>query len=127
MSNLRDDSTKELMEMENWLTKLFLDPLTTQLDETTFHIDFFETDEEYIIEAILTDFQQKEISVYLKERSIYIYADGLKKTGKKYRIIEFPFLIVHKKVSASFKQGILEIYISKERCKYGNNRQVPIL
>lgn len=127
MSNLKDDSANELREIENWLTKLFLDPLTTQLDEIAFHIDIFETDEEYIIEAILTDFQQNEISVYLNERKIHIYADGLKKTGKKYRMIEFPFLIVHRKVCASFKRGILEIFIPKEQCAYGNNRQVPIL
>lgn len=127
MSNLKDDSAKELREMEIWLTKLFLDPLTTQLDEIAFHIDIFETQEEYIIEAILTDFQQKEISVYLNERKIYIYAGGVKKTGKKYRMIEFPFLLVHRKVSASFKRGILEIFISKEQSAYGENRQIPIL
>lgn len=127
MSTRKDDYSDDLKEIDEWLTKLFLDPLTSQLDETTFHIEIFETCEDYIIEAILAKYHQKDISVYLNEKKIYIYADGLKKKEKKSRVIEFPFLVTERKVSAYFNDGILEIFISKERWKCGKNRRVPIL
>ena len=127
MSNFNDDSSKESLEMEKWLTKLFLDPLTEQLDETTFHIDIFETYEDYIIEALLNNYRRQDISVYLDDKRVAICAAAMETAAKKRRVIEFPFPVTKRKVSAYFKNGILEIYISKEPWKCGKSRKVPVL
>lgn len=127
MSNFNDDSSKESLEMDKWLTKLFLDPLTEQLDETTFHIDIFETYEDYIIEAILTNYRRQDISVFLDNKRIAICAAAMETTKMKKRIIEFPFQVTKRKVSAYFKNGILEVFISKEPWKCGKSRQVPVM
>jgi HSP20 family molecular chaperone IbpA len=116
-----------MKEMEKWLTNLYLDPLTSFLDETTFRIDIFETDEEYIIEAMLNDYESKEISVYVRDRQIEIKAEPKKKAAKekKARVIDLPFKM-NKKVRASFSKGILEVYISKTLPGSEKNRKIQI-
>jgi HSP20 family molecular chaperone IbpA len=127
MCTEKKDSLFEMKEMEKWLTNLYLDPLTSFLDETTFRIDIFETDEEYILEAMLNDFESKEISVYVRDRQIEIKAEPKKKAAKekKVRVIELPFKM-NKKVRASFSKGILEIYISKTLPGSEKNRKIQI-
>ncbi|MDZ5472757.1 Hsp20/alpha crystallin family protein [Bacillus sp. 31A1R] len=126
MSGLKEEPSFDIEQMEKWLETYFLDPLTTYLDETTFRVDIFETDLEFIIEALLPDFNPKHISVYLCNNKIQIqtYKKGIGKKEYKKRTIDFPFSVIEKYVHAHYSEGILEVYISKEIPGSGKNHFV---
>lgn len=128
MSDKKENLSFEMREMEKWLRKLYLDPLTSYLDDTTFRVDIFETDKEYIIEAMLTDYESDDISVCLTDKHIEIKANQKENATKetKLRIIDFPFKVINKEVRANFSKGILEIYISKEHPGSGKDRYISI-
>jgi spore coat protein M len=111
-------------EMEKWLEHFFLDPLTSYLDQTAFRIDIYETDAEYIVEALLTDYTAAMLSVKLESHELIIRAEKDKETVS--REVDFPFLLTEKQVTSRFSCGILEIFISKTRKGSGRNRKVPI-
>ncbi|WP_394232301.1 Hsp20/alpha crystallin family protein [Niallia oryzisoli] len=115
----KDEKPLDLSVIDKWLETFFLDPLTSYLDETTFRIDLFETAEEFIIEALLEEYNASEIEVLLKDDSIWIQAGkNDTKIEPKRRKIPFPFDILTHQVTASFSGGILEVFISKHtKCK----------
>ncbi len=129
MASLNEDSLFDGNEVEKWLRKLYLDPLTSYLDQTIFRIDIFETEQEYILEALLSDYQCKDISVYIEDGQIKIEAvnTDLSEEGKKARTIDFPFKVIEKDVTATFSDGILEIFISKIKKGSGKNRFISVL
>lgn len=127
MVNEKDDKPLNLEAIDKWLENFFLDPLTSYLDETAFRIDLFETADEFIVEALLTDYTAEEVSVYLKEDKMMIQAgmQQLKqKNIPKLRIIPFPFSVIHHYVKAHFDGGILEVFISKTSACKGKNRVI---
>ncbi len=63
MNTKKDDDFIDFDQMEMWLENYFLDPLTSYLDQTQFRIDLYETEKEWIVEAILTEFNSSEITV----------------------------------------------------------------
>ncbi|WP_141432368.1 Hsp20/alpha crystallin family protein [Bacillus sp. 03113] len=116
-------------ELEKWLEDFFLNPLTSYLDETAFRIDLFETENEIIVEALLTDYKPTGISVYLENDQMYIQAfpsnDAKKRKGPcKNRTISFPFRVIEQKVYAKFNNGILEVFVSKDTPGNRKNRYV---
>lgn len=123
----KDDKPLDLSDIDKWLETFFLDPLTSYLDETTFRIDLFETAEEFIIEALLPDYDATEIEVLLKEDAVWIQAGkNNPKVESKKREIPFPFDIINHQVTASFSSGMLEVFISKHtKCK-GISRVVKL-
>ncbi|MFB6467751.1 Hsp20/alpha crystallin family protein [Cytobacillus sp. Hz8] len=124
MSN--QEESFDSLALEKWLESYFLDPLTSFLDHYTFRIDIFETAEEYILEALLIDFELTSISIYIDQCQISISVIHQGKTTS--RSVKFPILINKQVVSASFSKGILEISISKKKtlpiCK---NRFVKVI
>lgn len=114
--------------VEKWLENYFLDPLTSYYDQTQFQIDLFDTDHEWIVEAILPDFEASEIKVYIEEKKLRITAAKFPHSNQnnKIRSIEFPFHVTRQQVTASFTNGILEIYISKTKLGIGKNRYVTL-
>ncbi|MFL6561828.1 MAG: Hsp20/alpha crystallin family protein, partial [Bacillus sp. (in: firmicutes)] len=79
--------------VEKWLESYFLDPLTAYYDETQFQIDLYETDKEWIVEAMLTDFEASEIKVYIEENKLVISASKYPPSmnqQKRVRSINFP-------------------------------------
>ncbi|MEH7417438.1 Hsp20/alpha crystallin family protein [Neobacillus drentensis] len=115
--------------VEKWLENFFLDPLTSYYDQTQFQIDLFETDQEWTVEAILSDFEASEIKVYIEDKKLTIsavkhppYLSHLKRS----RTIEFPFYIKEQDISAAFSNGILEIFISKTNKGPGKNRYITL-
>ncbi|WHY64599.1 Hsp20/alpha crystallin family protein [Neobacillus sp. SuZ13] len=116
-------------EVEKWLESYFLDPLTSYFDATQFQIDLYETEKEWIVEAILSDFETSEIKVYIEGNNLVISASKYPpsmKQQKRVRTINFPFLVVNQTVYATFSNGILEVFISKtDRCS-GKNRYITM-
>ena len=115
--------------VEKWLENFFLDPLTSYLDQTQFRIDLYETEKEWIVEAILSEFEASEIKVYIEEKKLIISALCYPPSAdrhKKTRTIDFPFLVTTQEVSAAFSNGILEIFISKTEIGSGKNRFITL-
>jgi HSP20 family molecular chaperone IbpA len=115
--------------VEKWLEDYFLDPLTSYYDETQFQIDLYETDKEWIVEAILSDFEASEIKVYIEEKKLMISASKSPpstKLSKRIRSIEFPFEVTKHAVSVAFTNGILEVLISKIDKVVGNKRFISL-
>ncbi|MGG5254199.1 Hsp20/alpha crystallin family protein [Neobacillus sp. SM06] len=131
MSNKEDDQSYDLQQMEKWLENYFLDPLTTYLDQMQFRIDLYETDKNWIVEALLSQFEASEITVFADNEKLIIKAQKALHLPKnpaevRERIIDFPFPIVNQKIAASFHSGILEITISKEEKCSGKNRFITL-
>ncbi len=115
--------------VEKWLENYFLDPLTSYYDQTQFQIDLLETENDWIVEAILNDFEASDIKVYIEEKKLIISAKKSPPSSQhsnKIRSIEFPFLVTRQKVSAVFTNGILEIFISKTESDIEKNRYITL-
>jgi spore coat protein M/HSP20 family protein len=112
--------------MEKWLNNYFLDPLTSYLDQTQFRIDLYETNKEWIVEAILSEYDASEITVLIEKEKLTITAMIPKPSQKRIRVIEFPFQVISQKVTATFMEGILEIFISKTDGEVANNRYITL-
>jgi HSP20 family molecular chaperone IbpA len=115
--------------VEKWLEKYFLDPLTSYYDQTQFQIDLYETDKEWIVEAILSEFEASEIKVYIEGNKLIITASKYPPSmtnQKRIRCINFPFLVINQAVSAAFTNGTLEVIISKIDSGIGKNRFITL-
>ncbi|MFP5111799.1 Hsp20/alpha crystallin family protein [Bacillaceae bacterium C204] len=115
--------------VEKWLEEYFLDPLTAYYDETQFQIDLYETDKEWIVEAILSEFEASEIKVYIEGNKLVISATQYPpsmKQQKRVRSINFPFLVVNQTVYATFTNGTLEVVISKIDSCVGKSRFITL-
>jgi spore coat protein M/HSP20 family protein len=133
MNANNEDHSFDYDKVEKWLENYFLDPLTSYYDQTQFRIDLYETDREWIVEALLPDFTCSDITVYVEEEKLFI-------TGKKKppstsiaqiqhirsRSIEFPFQINSYKIKATFHNGILEVFISKLDKDHKKNRFITL-
>jgi len=115
--------------VEKWLESYCLDPLSTQDDLTQFRIDLYETENDWIVEALLNEFESSEIKVYIEDTKLIITAGDtspLSPLQKKVRTIHFPFSVINQKVSANFINGILEVFISKSEEGVGKNRYITL-
>jgi HSP20 family molecular chaperone IbpA len=117
--------------IEKWLENYFLDPLTSYYDQTQFRIDLYETDQEWIVEALLPEFRSSDITVYVEDKKLFITVkenafsvDQVRNNRK--RSIEFPFQVNSHKIMASFHNGILEVFISKLDKEFGKNRYITL-
>ncbi|MGG3470516.1 Hsp20/alpha crystallin family protein [Neobacillus pocheonensis] len=117
--------------VEKWMKNYFLDPLTSLCDYTQFRIDLYETEDNWIVEAVLNEYVCSEISVKMEEQRLIIAAQKhtrstLGGSQQKIRTIDFPFSIIDHKVSAAFNNGVLEIFISKTEKGLGKNRFITL-
>ena len=129
MNSNNDEESVDYDQMEEWLKNYFLDPLTSFCDQSQFRIDLYETAAEWIVEAILTDFNSSEITVFMEEKQLTITAAKHPQSSikqKRVRTIDFPFQIINQKVTATFKNGILEVFISKSEKELRKNRFITL-
>lgn len=117
--------------VEKWMKNYFLDPLTSLCDYTQFRIDLYETEDNWIVEAVLNEYVSSEITVKMEEQRLIIAAQKhtrstLGASPQKIRTIDFPFSIIDHKVSAAFNNGVLEIFISKTEKGLGKNRFITL-
>lgn len=112
---MNDDNWLSLMD--EWLKNHFLDPLTSVLDETEFRIDVYETDKEFIVEALLANCQKSSIYLAVNKNVLTIKAmiHDSNLFEEKQRSIEFPVSIDQNPIHAVFANEILEIFIQKEQ------------
>ncbi len=130
----KDDQPLDNEVIEKWLENYFLDPLTTYYDQTQFRIDLYETDNEWIVEALLNDCNSSDITVYVEDKKLLITEKrnplsssiNQQKQQKRTRSIEFPFPIYNHKIKAAFHNGILEVFISKIDKEFGKNRYITL-
>lgn len=115
--------------VERWLENYCLDPLTSQDDLTQFRIDLYETENEWIVEALLNEFNSSEIKVFVEDKKLVISAgkqSDSSKFQKRIRSINFPFQVINQDVNANFTNGILEVFISKTVKGLGKNRYITL-
>jgi HSP20 family molecular chaperone IbpA len=116
--------------VEKWLENYCLDPLTTQDDLTQFRIDLYETDQEWIVEALLNEYNSSEIKVFVEDNKLIITAADKSSTPtsqqKRVRTIQFPFQVINQKVTANYINGILEVLISKSEIGLGKNCYITL-
>jgi HSP20 family molecular chaperone IbpA len=124
------NQTFDLDLVEKWLESYFLDPLTSYYDQTQFQIDLYETEKEWIVEAMLNEFEASDIKVYIEGNKLMIsaseYPPSMKQKQKRVRSINFPFLVINQAVCAAFTNGILEVTISKIDRGLGKNRFITL-
>lgn len=131
MNKNEDKNEISQAEMEKWLNSLFLDPFTSYLDEIMFRVDLYDTDSEIIVEALLPDKQPSDIKVNIKDKQLIIIVSKEKDPSSKNetlltRNIDFPFPIIHKLVIAKYNNGILEVFISKNKKGSGKDRTITL-
>lgn len=109
--------------IDKWLETLFLDPLTTFLDETAFRIDIFESGTQFIIEADIPD-PSTETTVSLQENTVVISVNcgGKIRTRK----VDWPFDVRAHEVVAIKIDQVLEISIDKEKTLAPVDRLIEI-
>lgn len=115
--------------VEKWLENYCLDPLTSQDDLTQFRIDLYETDQEWIVEALLNEYNSSEIKVFIEDNKLVITAVKSSTPSnelKKVRTIQFPFQVINQKVMAHYINGILEVFISKSEKGLGKNCYITL-
>ncbi|MDM5326520.1 Hsp20/alpha crystallin family protein [Neobacillus sp. CF12] len=115
--------------VEKWLENYCLDPLTTQDDLTQFRIDLYETDQEWIVEALLNEYTSSEIKVFIEDKKLVITADKSStptNQQKRIRTIQFPFQVINQKVTVNYINGILEVLISKSEKGLGKNCYITL-
>lgn len=131
MNAKNDDQSFDHDMIEKWLENYFLDPLTSYYDQTQFRIDLFETDKDWIVEALLPDFCSSEIKVYVEDKKLLItvkrnpYSIDQVQISRS-RSIEFPFQVNCQKIMATFHNGILEVFISKLDKVFRKNRFITL-
>lgn len=109
--------------IDKWLEALFLDPLTTFLDETAFRIDIFESGTQFIIEADIPE-QSTETTVALQENTVIITVNC---SGKiRTRKVDWPFDVRAHEVVAYKIDQVLEISIDKEKTLAPVDRLIEI-
>jgi HSP20 family molecular chaperone IbpA len=131
MNTNNEDQSFDNDAIEKWLENYFLDPLTSYYDQTQFRIDLYETDREWIVEALLPEFRSSDITVYVEDKKLFITVekdafsvDQVQNNRK--RSIEFPFQVNCHTIIATFHNGILEVFISKSDKEYRKNRFITL-
>lgn len=110
---------KNISGIEEWMTQFFTDPFTSLLDEQTFRVDLFETNDDYIVEAELNEqIQTEDIKIQVSHEHIIITINTKNKLKEKesneiIRKVTLPYSVEQKEIIATFTNGILEIKISK--------------
>ncbi len=124
---MNDDNWLHLMD--EWLKNHFLDPLTSVLDETEFRIDVYETEKEYIVEALLPNCNPCDIHIYVEKNLLIIKAilSDSHAREEKQRTINFPIPITQNPIHAVYTNQILEIFIKKAKQQNGlQSAKIPI-
>jgi spore coat protein M len=119
--NQHGSQMTEVEKFDEWVKSFFLDPETCALDHQLFSIDIYESDDEYMVEAVLEDHDVKDIKVCLSDNELSIIVDDthkpfLEKKEDKLptqRKIPFPFSICSRRITAEFSYPILVIRIHK--------------
>ncbi|MEH7180482.1 Hsp20/alpha crystallin family protein [Neobacillus vireti] len=129
MKSKKNDQPIDFELVEKWLENYCLDPLTTQDDLIQFRIDLYETDQEWIVEALLNEYTSSEIKVFIEDKNLVITAaksSPPSNVQKRVRTVQFPFEVINQKVTANYINGILEVLISKTEKGLGKSCYITL-
>lgn len=96
---------------EEWMNQFCSDSYVSSQYKDTFHVDLFETDEEYILEANIPDIIEKNILITKIETGLHIHI--FCNNTFLQRTISLPTTIIQKKMLACLENSLLTIHISK--------------
>jgi spore coat protein M len=119
MGEQQSNEELENDKIDEWMSRYFLDPVTSYLDIMTFRMDLYESSEEYIIECLLEVPHMESISVIFKGDTIIVRVNKKVACQKEpagnflERSICFPYSIENKKITAELESHILTIKINK--------------
>lgn len=108
---------------EEWMNQFCSDSYVNSHYTDTFHIDLFETDEEYILEANIPDVIEKNILITKLETGLNIQVFG--NNTYLQRTISLPTNIINKNMLAHLENSLLTIHISKTKQASHQQEQVP--
>jgi HSP20 family molecular chaperone IbpA len=103
----------KLEDWERWMKDWLLDPYTTQLDETQFRVDLFDTTEAYIVEVTTEKFSVQEVILTKKNQTLTIEIIPKEKDRTKARSVNFPFSLKYHPIQLYPQKEYLEIHILK--------------
>ncbi|PLT29321.1 Hsp20/alpha crystallin family protein [Peribacillus deserti] len=99
------------MDFDNWMKAYSQDPFTSYLDFTAFRVDVYNTENAYIIEALIDHCQSNEYMVTVKEYELVIRL--LTEKEQLERKIYFPIPIHTKTIQSTMNRDILEVKVFK--------------
>ncbi|MCH1625649.1 Hsp20/alpha crystallin family protein [Ferdinandcohnia quinoae] len=132
--NNKEDSTPmpfdDIEGLEEWMKQFLDDPYTNWIDENQFRVDLFETQDEYIVEAELSGYQAQQIVITIINDTMNIQVKKINEPPQdeviSQRLVTLPFDLEKKKISALFRNEILEIFIKKKGKRKKKKNQVKI-
>jgi HSP20 family protein len=134
MNLARLDPFRDLETLSSRLNRLFNQPLATQLAESegvfgdwTPAMDIEETDKEYLVKADLPAIKREDVKVQITEGVLTVEGERKQEKeerGKKFHKIErsfgkfvrrlaVPSDVDEQKISAEFKEGVLNVHLPK--------------
>ena len=135
MAIARRNPYRDMMNVRDEMNRVFNEVFGHgSQDETTWSagtwsppVDIYETDEALIIKAELPGFSKDDISIELKENTLVMKGERKRQDevkegnyhraervyGAFQRSFLLPTTVEHDKVKASYKDGILELYLPK--------------
>ncbi|GGE63049.1 Hsp20/alpha crystallin family protein [Priestia taiwanensis] len=107
----KKDCFAQVDGFEQWMDTFFHEPYESEYCQHDLHIDLFETDTVYIIEAEISLTNTTHIVINKTQHSLTIHV--IDSSHEKEKIIDLPIPIMDKKITAQVTNSLLEIHISK--------------
>ncbi|RIW38394.1 hypothetical protein D3H55_02325 [Bacillus salacetis] len=111
MANSGEDF--KLEDWERWMKDWLLDPYTTQLDESQFRVDLFDTTEAFIVEVSTEAFAVQEVLLSKEGQTLSIEIIAADEDRTRSRKVGFPFSLKYHPIELYPQKEYLEIYILK--------------
>ncbi|MCP1124468.1 spore coat protein [Bacillus sp. AFS018417] len=96
---------------EEWMNQFCSDLYANSPSQNDIHVDLFETEQEYILEADIPNIVERNILIKKMETGLQINISY--NNSALQHMIFLPTNIIYKKMVASLENGLLTIHISK--------------
>ncbi|AZB43057.1 hypothetical protein CEF21_12495 [Bacillus sp. FJAT-42376] len=123
MNDPKQSGSSDFEGLDQWLAQFLDDPFAGGSSHS-FRTDVYETSSQYIIEADLSDLFPACIKVIKGDQCLTIQTYCRKKMEKE-ALVFLPFCLSKREMSASYADGILEVFIRKNEDLehlHGNHR-----
>ncbi|ENQ3078141.1 Hsp20/alpha crystallin family protein [Bacillus sp. WLY-B-L8] len=107
---------------EEWMNQFCSDLYANSPSPNGIHVDLFETEQEYILEADIPNVIEQNILIKKMETGLQINISS--NNSALHHMIFLPANIIYKKMIAYFENGLLTIHISKTEAALLTERTV---